>query len=590
MGFRHYFPLIFLAVSGGVSAVGLGELRGHPQLGERPRLEIEILNAERLPLDVACFRLVQPSGSGDLPWLKKAGLKVRAGVPKILEIRPETPLREPIMELAVYLGCGHEVSRQYVLLVSPAPESAPPVVEARPGRDASVARATKLSARPSLSETVTVEAPSRLIPRRMEKRTAAKGMSDRLMVSTGIDVGEPSLRLASELFAGSGVGGGAKETQREILRLEFRMLMALNEQASSQMATAEKLRNMEATLGELQQRAAEFALRVEQSAQPLASPAAKSESPAGPLPTPATNPESVKPAPPVAVRPVPPLDASPGLSEWSLYGVLLGVLLGLGGWLGWKNYRERQQRLAEEAAHLRSQELAVDQWHQDVADHPEVVDLPVEPVAAHLPMPVDLELDGGESAASGHADMLWKAPRVVHAPAMSIGATTVDEHFEANPVMELADIMLSFGRVKGAAQALQEYIDHNPQEALQPWIRLMDVYRMAGMRAEFETVARNLNQNFNVEVQQWDVAQSTSVQGGGDVTAGLSVEPRPESIEDMPRIAGMVCELWPDGDVVGYLYQLLRDNRGGKRVGFSLPVVDEILFLIELKETSNRIE
>ncbi len=427
------------------------------------------------------------------------------------------------------------------------------------------------------------------MPRRTEKRTAAKGVPDRLMVSTGIDVGEPSLRLATELFAGSSGGVGAKETQREILRLEFRMLMALNEQATSQMATAEKLRNMEVTLGELQQRAAEFALRVEQGGQPLESPAPKNEPLAGQPTTPATDPEPIKPTP-AAVRPVPPIKASSGLSEWSLYGVLLGILLGLGGWLGWKNYRERQQGRAEETSHLRSPELTVDQWRQDALVDHEAVDLPVEPVATHLPTRVDLELDGGESAASRHADALWKAPRVVHDPAISISASMVDEHFEANPVMELADIMLSFGRVKGAAQALQEYIDNNPQEALQPWIRLMDVYRMAGMRTEFETVARNLNQNFNVEVQQWDVAQSPPVQGGGDAAAGLPVELRPESLEDMPRIAGMVCELWPDGDVVGYLYQLLRDNRGGKRQGFSLPVVDEILFLIELKETSNRIE
>lgn len=586
LGFRHYFPLIFLVLSGGVSAIGLGELRGHPQLGERPRLEIEILNAERLPLDAACFRLIQPSGSGDLPWLKKAGFKLRAGAPRVLEIRPETPMLEPILELAVYLGCGHEISRQYVLLVSPAPENAPPVVEARPTRDEPVARSMRLSsgaARPSSSATLPVEAPSRLMPRRIEKRTAARGGADRLMVSTGIDVGEPSLRLATEIFVGNGAGGDAKETQRDILRLEFRMLMALNEQATSQMATAEKLRNMEATLGELQQRAAEFALRVEQSAQPLETPAPKGKSLAGQQPPPAAEPESVRPVP-VPVRP-----ASPGLSEWSLYGVLLGVLVGLGGWLGWKNYRERQRHPPEQAFRPLPPEMAVNQGRAEESVYREAIDLPVEPVAAHLPTRVDLELDGGDSGVSMNADALWKAPRVVHDPAMSIGVTTVDEHFEANPVMELADIMLSFGRVKGAAQALQEYIDNNPQEALQPWIRLMDVYRMAGMRAEFETVARNLNQNFNVEIQQWEVAQPT-VGLGDSEAAPLAVESRPESIEDMPRIAGMVCELWPDGDVVGYLYQLLRDNRGGKRVGFSLPVVDEILFLIELKETSNRIE
>ena len=63
-------------------------------------------------------------------------------------------------------------------------------------------------------------------------------------------MGEPSLRLATELLTAA----GAKDAQRDILRLEYRMLMALHEQASSQMAAAEKLSNMEAALVELQAR------------------------------------------------------------------------------------------------------------------------------------------------------------------------------------------------------------------------------------------------------------------------------------------------------------------------------------------------
>jgi hypothetical protein len=47
---------------------------------------------------------------------------------------------------------------------------------------------------------------------------------------------------------------------------------------------------------------------------------------------------------------------------------------------------------------------------------------------------------------------------------------------------------------------------------------------------------------------------------------------------------------WNSGDVVAYLDQLLRDNRGGTRLGFALPVVEDILFLIELKESSNNVE
>ena len=181
---------------------------------------------------------------------------------------------------------------------------------------------------------------------------------------------------------------------------------------------------------------------------------------------------------------------------------------------------------------------------------------------------------------------------------ISVSAATVDEHFEANPVMELAEIMLSFGRVKGAAQALQEYIDSNPQEALKPWIRLMEVYRMAGMRKEFEKVARDLNKNFNVEVQRWEQTVEPESEGPVDVildtepvaTGNRLAEGKIEGIEGMPAITEQVLMRWNDGSVIEYMNQLLRDNRGGTRLGFSLPVISDILFLVELKELSNNIE
>jgi hypothetical protein len=267
------------------------------------------------------------------------------------------------------------------------------------------------------------------------------------------------------------------------------------------------------------------------------------------------------------------------ISEWSLYGVLIGVALGLAGWLGWRSYEQRrQQRNVGDFPLLSTDPLAEDGDGRpaEAKVHGEV-DISFDSAEEHSTTHVDLELEGGGETSAGNL-LQAEAPRaVLRNSAMSITEAAVGEHFEANPVMELADIMLSFGRVKGAAQALREYIDSNPQEALQPWIRLMDVYRMAGMRDEFEEVGRNLNQHFNIEVQRWETVRAPDV-------------PSAESIEEMPRIMSMISELWWTGDVVGYLYQLLRDNRGGKRAGFALPLVEEILFLIELKETSNRIE
>ena len=576
-----------LALSGGVSAVGLGELRGQPALGERMQLEIDLLGAEKQKLDASCFRLVQPSGAGDLPWLKKAGLSVRKGVQPVLEIRSDAPLREPIMQLTVLLGCGHEISRDYILMASPQRGDAFVVKEpilsdvALPANRPQVRQPIRI--RP-LAPAV-IDAPPRLPARRAERRLASSGIPDRLMLSDGDLAAEPSLRLATQLVPGL---VESKEAQREILRLEYRMLMAMQEQATTQMATAEKLRSMEGTLGELQQRAAEFAKRVETNgAVPVvatSTPEAPNAQQASPV-VPASNSNEAAKSRPAALPSA--VEESSGLSEWSLYGVLIGSVLGIAAWLGWRNYRARQSAGADVDSPGDIPELRVDPKRADEREELGGVDLHFEPAAMGMPMQVDVELDAGSESQAKHSETPSKAPERGHDSLMSISATTLDEHFEANPVMELAEIMLSFGRVKGAAQALQEYIDQNPQEALQPWIRLMDVYRMAGMRAEFENVARNLNVHFNVEVQNWDEAQA-SVVALSD--SERPVAPRPQSLEDMPRLLTTIVDLWGSGDVVGYLYQLLRDNRGGQRTGFALPVVEDVLFLIELKETANRME
>lgn len=578
----RYMPLLCaLLLPSWASALGLGELRGQPSLGQGLSMEVDILGAEKLNLDASCFRLVQPtSGTRGLPWLKDATLNLRKGPKPVLEIRTQTALREPASQLAVAVGCGHEVSRSYVLFASPASEGAAAVVAPKVASSASKTPAQKAprseraqsvpagSAGPSLSTAPRTETTRTASTEtvRAASTPALESLPDRLMVSSNEGANETSLRFATDVSTPAVGARELREEQREILRLEYRMLQTLQEQATTQLATAEKLRNMETTLSELQQHATVFSERVDKGQAP------------------ATQADQSSAA----------TDASSGLSEWSLYGILAGALIGFGGWLVWRYFREGQESRGDErAAAFASPAVVVDPKRVNEFDD---VDLRVEPSALGSRMAVDVELDAGEAVPKKAPPPVRTGTPLGHDSVMSISATTLDEHFEANPVMELADIMLSFGRVKGAAQALQEYIDNNPNEALQPWIRLMDVYRMAGMRAEFESVARNLNQHFNVEIQQWDVVPQDGEVGNLDLEGtqpgdvAIAEVPRPESIEDMPRLMSTIVEMWPAGDVVAYLHQLLRDNRGGQRGGFSLQVVENILFLIELKEISNRMD
>ena len=564
-GFRITLGLLCFVVHSSAMAIGLGELHGQPALGNRLELSISILGQDKEALDVSCFRIVRPGGGDDLPWLKQADLRVVPGKPTQLKITSHQVLRDPVMRLAVHLACGHEVYREYTLLASPDIDLgkdsvaattvvAPALQEKRPAPLRRTGKpATGDSARPVKRDDIPPPAAG-------SAKDSVRPTGDQLLVSA-VDIGgELPLRVSPILNEQS---AQTSESQREMLRLEFRMLQALHEQAGGQLEMAEKLRAMEGALAELQGRA--LSLTESASENKTAVPAQAPQ-------------ESAR-------KELPEED-----SAWWFYGLLLGVVLALGGWLF---FRSRQGRRAEEEVFPNATpEQLIDAPRKGELDGSKhKVDLPLDVPTAGAAQKVDVEL-----AAAPPVVQEKPQPRALPGDSvLSINATTLDEHFEANPVMELADIMLSFGRVKGAAQALQEYIDNNPQEALQPWIRLMDVYRMAGMREEFEAVARNLNQHFNVEVQSWSEAKDAGEvdlmldEGAGGLPAAAP-STRAQALEEMPRIISSVIKMWDGEDVVGYLYELLRDNRGGQRQGFSLPVVEDILFLIELKETANRME
>ena len=555
-------------------------------------LEINVTGAGKEALDSSCYRLKQPATGDDIPWLRTAALTLRKGTQPVLEVRSNQILHDPILALSIHVACGQEISRDFVLLASPAREPGGGKV-GEEALSASVLASASVSASPAdksmdlprrsksrsrvqdseatMTRVSSVEPPvkSSLSPKK--GLSSQVGSTDRLTLLSAAEVGEPVLQYAAELTSLNQRVKELNETQREMLRLEFRMLQALQEQALTQLEATEKLRNMDQALQDLQKKVAE--------------------------PTP----KEIAPAPvvnqvPVAVQPVPVIPQSEDsfLEEWGLYLALLLMSLGCGGWLVWKGM-ENRRNASEEIAEYVSLEPLEDENREIVqpADFTSVPELPEEVPAVEPIVQVDLHLD--DTAPTALDLSLCEGLEGEQEP-LVVEEEVQEEGFDANPVMELADIMLSFGRVKGAAQALQEYIDTNPQEALQPWVRLLEVYRMAGMRQEFESLALNLNKNFNVEIPHWD--KPAEVVGGDQqidfVLEELSVEtpvaPKAERLEDMPRIMQQIIEHWTQPDFSAFVYQLLRDNRGGARLGFSLGVVGEMLFLIELKETVLRME
>ncbi|THF61682.1 type IV pilus assembly protein FimV [Pseudothauera rhizosphaerae] len=160
----------------------------------------------------------------------------------------------------------------------------------------------------------------------------------------------------------------------------------------------------------------------------------------------------------------------------------------------------------------------------------------------------------------------WAVPSVMPLPA----AVELDSAEEHESAVELAEIMMSFGRVQGAAETLAEFIRGNPRQAVQPWLKLLDVYRAAGMRAEFDGLARQLNKTFNVKAVTWD--------NYDEARAAV------QYLEDMPHIIDELARTWGTPESQAYVERLLRDNREGTRQGFPLSVVDELLLLSAVLE------
>lgn len=85
----------------------------------------------------------------------------------------------------------------------------------------------------------------------------------------------------------------------------------------------------------------------------------------------------------------------------------------------------------------------------------------------------------------------------------ALGAHTI-EVVEPKSPLELAEFMLSFGRVDDAAMALEEHIASNPRSAIEPWQKLLGIYRQVGRRHAFEALARRMHRTFNVAAPQWE--------------------------------------------------------------------------------------
>lgn len=410
-------------------------------------------------------------------------------------------------------------------------------------------------------------------------------MSDRLMISgdavtaseaDGLgDASGLGLRLSSDLSVR--LSDKVSENARAMLRVEYKLLNALVFQAEKQLELAEQLRNLEARFEEMRAVNEGVTKTADETELPRAATAPEEKASI------ATVPISKSPAP----AEVP----ATGATSWRWPILLLPILAGAVA--GLLRYRRRARKAATESpanspdsASFEATRMAVASEAPTLLDPWDAAEAKTKTRAAAglLASQPEVPLDVSRPLPFHPDDDARTVP-----PAAAIEVSHVEEADDSGTVLELAEIMVSFGRVKGAIQALAEYLESNPDASLFPWLKLLEIYRMNDMHDEFVACSARLRSHFNVAPASWDEAGAC---------LGEKIEPLDEnalSIDEIlqklptvgtfPHIREGIAKTWGMNEGLTYLKHLLRDTRNGQRGGFPLSIVREILFLLDLLET-----
>ena len=633
------------------TAAGLGELRVMSPLGERFRAEIPV-QIPSSSTNAGCFHLStsSPDAIDDTPWLSEVHIAL-ATDPARLVVTSRRPVFDPVVQLAIYTGCGTYLTRHYVALLSPQKEQVrdlPVVARVAEGQQdgalqpvkpvikapRTASNAPKRGVRVALPGETSADMARRLFPH----NATAQGHFVRRMVALnpewltstagdellpeGVDLQYPQPPTRRTVVTRSAVPSSTtvaeakpektpeKKTEKKSEReTGDRLVLSPSEsfplEAVSAPPTAVEINKR---IGDVERqidsmRSQLNALRAEYPAPPAAIQTLLAEMetrllavelnvarinlanlsaekpPVATAPAPAEaariaggekalTEEPATPPEPKAAPAIAPAMAEKTPAQGFDIGVILLGVFGLGVGLSVVLLRQSKRR-TDNSDYEESVSAAM-------ANVREAVDESVEPV----------------QLARGVVD-LSDPQTVLELPDEAAGKTTappsvVGDVEEVEQPVELANIMIIYGQFQSAIEVLRNFVEAHPRESLRSSLRLLELFKQADLRTEFEALAGQLPARFNVERLSWERIQMPVA--GGDLPAEISVHGGPADLIAMlpAHVQGQVVGLWGTHHCLDFLRGLLINNRDGTRKGFSLAEIQAILKLVKLVESDIR--
>lgn len=131
------------------------------------------------------------------------------------------------------------------------------------------------------------------------------------------------------------------------------------------------------------------------------------------------------------------------------------------------------------------------------------------------------------------------------------------------PATDLIDYNIDHGET--AIELLQAETAKNPDASQIPWLLLLDALHRAGDKTRYEQTRAHCQQHFNLDMPHFEHSAEC---------------PAAKGLESYPHVLDKLIRLWPaSAQADAYLDALIRDCRGGNRVGFDLDTYREIAIL-----------
>ena len=589
-------------------------------LGQPLRLAIPLLGATGDSLDQGCFRVVTPSRADGLAVISQARIELQtSSSPPLLIVRSSRAVDDPIVRVSVEAGCDNPIRRDYTILLDlppvqandgNAPRATPLVAPPLPftvtpsttasvttsgagqqGRDRAERTATTRTPRtPRSSE---ASADTKRSPRatsRSERTTpksaiadekslridakAATSPADQLRVQDGSTAGSsavgdaslaalavPRLKIASDLPSfGAAPAGTARVTD------ELQAAIASERRARLLSAPIEEdlSPRLEADLVVAKRRLAEL-----QSQLTAAGLVTKSE-------TLVAGSKNAK------------ADVAVGRGwnwrEW-LWVPGVALVLGLIGFLLRQKRAQRETQkfgtavvptLRDEDVFEPTRPVASESRETQIAD-------PMAAVATSAVSAMPTIPDSTPVAAAAVVNPLLRQPSIqvaereasdrLNNPLFQLRDTTrhVDVT-ELSQVTDEAQVYVDLGRSDQAVEILRDHIENQQGERDSPaaWLMIFDLYRRTDNRSGYDELAPKFRTHFNGRMPDWD-----------NYGHELALD---DGLEAFPHLVAMLQRDWGTSEARKFLEELLYDNRGGSRLGFSLAAYRDILLLLQVHE------